>query len=79
MVYVFLVIPCHTAIVEQFSLHRIIKNRLRNSMIICTLDSLMRMSLMAPNPINKFDLISAAKTIAMEGLDGKPFNLLVGK
>ena len=57
MVYVFLVIPCHTAIVERgFSLHRIIKNRLRNSMIICTLDSLMRMSLMAPNPINKFDL-----------------------
>ena len=80
MVYVFLVIPCHTAIVERgFSLHRIIKNRLRNSMIICTLDSLMRMSLMAPNPINKFDLISAAKIIAKEGLDGKPFNLLVGK
>ena len=80
MVYVFLVIPCHTAIVERgFSLHRIIKNRLRNSMIICTLDSLMRMSLMAPNPINKFDLNSAAKIIAKEGLDGKPFNLLVGK
>ena len=39
----------------------------------------MRMSLMAPNPINKFDPNSAAKIIAKEGLDGKPFNLLVGK
>ena len=39
----------------------------------------MRMSLMSPNPINKFDMNSAVKIIAEEGLDGKPFNLLVGK
>ena len=42
MVYVFVVIPCHTAIVERgFNLHCIIKNRLRNSLMICTLDSLI--------------------------------------
>ena len=70
MVYVFVVIPCHTAIVERgFSLHCIIKNRLRNSLMICTLDSLMRMSLIAPNPIKNIDLNSAAKIIAKEGLD----------
>ena len=80
MVFVFLVIPRHTAIVERgFSLHRNIKNRLRNSLMVCTLDSLMRVSLMAPRPLNNFDLTSAAKIITSEGWDGKPFHLLVGK
>ena len=36
-------------------------------------------SLMAPNPINSFDLTSAANIIAKEGFqDAKPSNLLVG-
>ena len=49
-------VPCHTAIVERgFSLHRVIKNRLRNSLMVCVLDSLMCVSLMAPNPIISFD------------------------
>ena len=39
----------------------------------------MRVSLMAPRPLNNFDLTSVAKIITFEGLDGKPFHLLVGK
>ena len=47
--------------------------------MVCVLDSLMRVSLMAPNPIISFDLTSAANIIAKEGFqDAKPSNLLVG-
>ena len=39
----------------------------------------MRVSLMAPNPINSFDLTLAANIIAKEGFqNAKPSNLLVG-
>ena len=47
--------------------------------MVCVLDSLVRVSLMAPNPINSFDLTSAANIIAKEGFqDAKPSNLWVG-
>ena len=43
LVQVMFVVPVQTAVVERgFSFHKIIKNRLRNSLKILTVDSLLR-------------------------------------
>ena len=48
-VYICFSLPVQSAVVEQgFSIHRTVKSRLRNKLKVTTLDSLMRMKLLAP-------------------------------
>ena len=78
-VYVLLVLPAHTAVVERgFILHKIIKNRFRSRLQVSFLDSVMRVSLGAPPPINTFDINAAARIYQSKPVDGKP-SLLWGR
>ena len=61
LVQIMFLIPVQTAIVERgFSLHKIIKSKLRNRLQIVTIDSLMRVKLLC-NDLEKFDVDAAAK------------------
>ena len=63
LVQIMFLIPVQTAIVERgFSLHKIIKSKLRNRLQIVTIDSLMRVKLLC-NDLEKFDVDAAAKKI----------------
>ena len=57
------IIPVQTAVVERgFSLHRIVKNRLTNSLKIMTLDSLLRIKLLTlGQKLEDFDIDAAVK------------------
>lgn len=55
LILVMLMIPVQTACVERgFSLHRVIKNRLRNRLKVATIDSLLRVFFLAPRPLKSF-------------------------
>ena len=61
LVLTMFLIPVQTAVVERgFSLHKIIKNKLRNRLEIVTVDSLMRVKLLC-NDLEGFDVDVAAK------------------
>jgi len=61
LVLTMFLIPVQTAVVERgFSLHKRIKNKLRNRLEIVTVDSLMRVKLLC-NDLEGFDVDAAAK------------------
>ena len=52
---IYFTLPVHTAAVERgFSLHRLIKHRLRSRLRIVTLDALMRTKLLSPKLSRRF-------------------------
>ena len=71
-IYVYFTIPLQTAVVERgFSVHRIIKTRLRNSLRVMTIDSLLRVILLAP-PLNEFPMDDALEAYMSKKGDGQP-------
>lgn len=58
-----MVIPVQTAVVERgFSYHRVIKTRLRNSLRLATIDSLLRVALLSA-PFGLYDFTSARQLV----------------
>lgn len=67
LVLIMFLIPVQTAVVERgFSLHKLIKSKLRNRLQISTVDSLLRIKLMYPlkGYLEKLDVDAAAKKFA---------------
>jgi len=80
IVYVLMVLPVQTAVVERgFSLHRIIKNRLRSRLLISKMDSLMRVSMGARGPLNAFDIGAACTVYQSKSVAGQLPSLLLGR
>ena len=73
LVYVTFLIPVHTSQVERgFSVHRVIRNRLTNRLKIMTLDSLMRIKLLA----KKADMADTMKAFDLSGAEQVEFTVL---
>ena len=71
-IYVYFTIPLQTAVVERgFSVHRNIKTRLRNLLRVQTIDSLLRVILLAP-PLNEFPMDDALEAYMSKKGDGQP-------
>jgi hypothetical protein len=61
MFHVMMVIVSATAVVERgFSMHKIIKSKLRNCLKIVTMDSLLRLKFLGPKDVNDFDYEKAS-------------------
>ena len=72
-----MVLPVQTAVVERgFSLHRIIKNRLRSRLLVSTMDSLMRIRMGARGPLNAFDIGAACTVYQSKSIAGQLPSLL---
>jgi hypothetical protein len=67
MVHIMLVIMVHSADVERmFSLARVTKHRLTNSLKVQTLDSLMRIKTLSPKPFHSYDFAAAGLVHAQQ-------------
>jgi hypothetical protein len=83
LAYVAFSIPMQSASVERgFSMHRVIKHRLTNSLRLITLDSLMRMKLLVhheEDEVPTFDIDAAVGVITDTGMHGNKKPLMIGQ